>query len=66
MKMQFKSGDFYEGCQCFFVDVDYTRYDDVGKYIEDLALKPTVVYMSFSDNTYKLDKVQKNNPRYDQ
>ena len=65
MKMQFKSRDYYEGSQCFFVDVDYTQYDDVGKYVEDLALKPTVVYLSFSDNTYKLDKAQQNNPRYD-
>jgi len=65
MKMQFKSGVFYEGCQCFFVDIDYTDYEDVKKYIDDLSMKPTVTYMSFSDDMYKKDYKQKNNPKYD-
>ena len=64
MKMQFKSEDYYEGCQCFFVDIDYTKYEDLKDYIADLTMKPTIVYMSLSDGIYKRDRKQKNNPRY--
>ena len=62
--MQMKADMFYEGCQCFFVDIDYTKYESVEDYIGALALKPTVVYMSFSDNIYKIDAKQKQNPKY--
>ena len=65
MKMQFKSGNYYEGSQCFFVDIDYTEYEDVKEYISALSLKPTIVYMSFSDGIKKKDGKQKNNPKYD-
>ena len=64
MKMQMKADVFYEGCQCFFIDIDYTKYESIEDYIGALALKPTVVYMSFSDNIYKIDAKQKQNPKY--
>ena len=32
MKMQMKADMFYEGCQCFFVDIDYTKYESVEDY----------------------------------
>ena len=65
MKMQMKSDIYYEGCQCFFVDIDYTEFISVEDYIAALKLKPTVVYMSYSDNVYKIDSKQKNNLKYD-
>jgi hypothetical protein len=65
MKMQMKSDIYYEGCQCFFVDIDYTEFISVKDYIAALKLKPTVVYMSYSDNVYKIDSKQKNNLKYD-
>ena len=64
MKMQMKADAFYEGCQCFFIDIDYTKYESIEDYIGALALKPTVVYMSYSDNIYKIDAKQKQNPKY--
>lgn len=64
MKMQMKSDIYYEGCQCFFVDIDYTEFISVEDYIASLKLKPTVVYMSYSDNIYKIDAKQKQNPIY--
>ena len=63
--MQMKADMFYEGCQCFFVDIDYTKYESVEDYIDALTLKPTVVYMSYSDNVYKIDAKQKHNLKYD-
>jgi hypothetical protein len=60
-----KSDIYYEGCQCFFVDIDYTEFISVKDYIAALKLKPTVVYMSYSDNVYKIDYKQKNNLKYD-
>lgn len=65
MKIQMKADVFYEGCQCFFVDIDYTKYKSVEEYIGALSLKPTVVYMSYSDDVYKIDAKQKNNLKYD-
>ena len=65
MKMQMKADEYYEGCQCFFVDIDYTEYQDIRDYIAALKFKPTVVYMSYSDNVCKIDKQQKDNPKYD-
>ena len=64
MKMQMKADMFFEGCQCFFIDIDYTKYESIEDYIGALALKPTVVYMSYSDNIYKIDAKQKQNPKY--
>ena len=65
MKMQMKADEYYEGCQCFFVDIDYTEYQDIRDYIAALKFKPTVVYMSYSDNVCKIDNKQKDNPKYD-
>ena len=66
MKMQMKSDDYYEGTQCFFVDIDYTKYSNVQEFIDALKLPPTVVYMSYSDATYKKDRKQEHNPKYDE
>ena len=65
MKIQMKSEQYFEGSQCVFVDIDYTDFTEVQDFIEVLPLKPTVVYMSYSDKTCKLDKKQAKNPRYD-
>ena len=65
MKMQMKTDLYYEGCQCFFVDIDYTKFDNIEDYIAALKLKPTVLYLSYSDNEYKIDVKQKNNLKYD-
>ena len=53
MKLSFKKDDFFAGTQTIFVDVDYTRYDDIQVYIDELRYKPTCVYMSFSDGKEK-------------
>ena len=53
MKLNFKSDRFFRGSQTVFVDIDYTRFKTIPEYLECLTLKPTFVYMSYSD---KLDK----------
>ena len=53
MKMQFKADKYFRGAQTIFVDVDYTRFDDVGEYLGTLRIPPTCVYMSFSDKKEK-------------
>ena len=65
MKMQMKADLYFEGCQCIFVDIDYTRFENIEDYIAVLRLKPTVLYLSYSDNEYKIDAKQKNNLKYD-
>lgn len=53
MKLSFKSDDFFIGSQAIFVDVDNTRFTDVGDYINTLRYPPTCVYMSYSDGIQK-------------
>lgn len=53
MKMQFKADQFFRGSQTIFVDVDYTRFEDVQDYLRVLNIPPTCVYMSFSDKKEK-------------
>ena len=53
MKLNFKSDRFFRGSQTVFVDVDYTRFKTIPEYLDCLTLKPTCVYMSYSD---KLEK----------
>ena len=53
MKIQFKADRFFRGAQTIFVDVDYTRFNDVQDYLALLSLPPTCVYMSFSDKKEK-------------
>ena len=65
MKIQMKSERFFFGSQCFFVDIDYSRFESVEDFIDKIPLKPTVTYLSFSDNEYKIDKTHKDDPRYD-
>jgi len=49
MKLQFKCDDFFEGSQCVFVDVDYTKFETMQEYIHVLVMKPTLCYCTFSD-----------------
>ena len=53
MKIIFKNDVFFEGAQTVFVDVDNTRFTDIGEYCDKLILKPTMVYASYSDNVEK-------------
>lgn len=53
MKLNFKSDRFFRGSQTVFVDVDYTRFKTILEYLECLTLKPTCVYMSYSDKREK-------------
>lgn len=56
MKLAIKADKFAEGSQTIFIDVDYTRFQEVGDYINTLSIKPTCVYMSFSDKKVKNGK----------
>jgi len=49
MKLQFKCDDFFEGSQCVFVDVDYTKFETMQEYINAIEMKPTFCYCTFSD-----------------
>lgn len=49
MKLQFKSDDFFEGSQCVFVDIDYTKYETMNEYVDVLEMKPTFCYCTYSD-----------------
>lgn len=49
MKLTTKSDQFFKGAQTVFVDVDYTRFTSVEKYIATLSYQPSCVYMSYSD-----------------
>lgn len=53
MKLQFKNDNFFNGSQAVFVDVDYTRFQNVMDYLNTLTYRPTCVYMSYSDNVPK-------------
>lgn len=64
MKVSFKSDEFFKSSQVIFLDIDYTKYTKISDYIDALRFKPTCVYMSYSDNIYKKDIEQKNNPEY--
>ena len=61
MKLNFKSDRFFRGAQVVFVDIDYTRFKTIPEYLECLTLKPTCVYMSYSD---KLEKDGKASRRF--
>lgn len=52
-KLQFKSEEFFAGTQTIFVDIDLTHYTNVDEYLNSLTYKPTVTYLSFSDNIKK-------------
>lgn len=53
MKLTFKSEEYFKGAQTVFVDIDFTRYQNISEYLATLTYKPTCVYMSFSDNKEK-------------
>ena len=53
MKLCMKRDEYFVGAQTVFVDVDYTRYDNITDYLSILTYPPTCVYMSFSDKKEK-------------
>ena len=53
MKLTTKSDQFFKGAQTVYVDIDYTRFTSVEKYISVLTYAPTCVYMSYSDGIAK-------------
>lgn len=53
MKLCMKADKFFMGAQTVFVDVDYTRFDNITDYLSTLTYPPTCVYMSFSDKKEK-------------
>lgn len=53
MKLSYKSDKFFRGSQTVFVDIDFTRYTNIQDYLSTLTIRPTCVYMSFSDNKEK-------------
>lgn len=52
-KLNFKADEFFKGSQTIFVDVDFTKFDDIKDYINCLRYKPTCVYTSYSDRKEK-------------
>ena len=59
MKLCFKSDKYFKGAQIVFVDIDNTRFQDVGEYLGKLTYPPTCVYMSFSDKIEKGGRVSR-------
>lgn len=53
MKPSVKADEFFKGSQVIFVDVDYTRFQNVPDYLYTLTFPPTCVYMSYSDKKDK-------------
>jgi hypothetical protein len=45
--------DNFKGSYTIYVDVDYTKYENMYDYIENLEYKPTFGYYSFSDGLEK-------------
>ena len=59
MKLCMKRDEYFAGSQTVFVDVDYTRYDNVTDYLSTLKYQPTCVYMSFSDRKEKQGRISR-------
>lgn len=59
MKLEFKSDRFFHGSQTVFVDIDYTRFASIEDYLNTLTIKPSCVYMSYSDKQEKNGKVSR-------
>ena len=57
MRLVFKSDRFFSGAQTVFVDIDLTRFASIPEYLDCLTMKPTCVYMSYSDKLEK-DRVK--------
>lgn len=53
MKITFKSDRFFKGSYIIFVDIDETKYTDIGAYLKTLMLQPTVVHATYSDKIEK-------------
>lgn len=47
-----KNNSTFEGAYVVCVDIDETRYDCVESYVEELSLKPTFYYTSYSNMMY--------------
>lgn len=59
MKVFMKRNKYFKGAQTIFVDIDFTKYDNVADYINVLSIPPTCVYMSFSDKKLKGGRVSR-------
>lgn len=59
MKLEFKSDRFFHGTQTVFVDIDYTRFASIEDYLNTLTIKPSCVYMSYSDKQEKKGKISR-------
>lgn len=59
MKLCMKRDEFFEGAQTVFVDIDYTKYDNIRDYVSTLTYQPTCVYMSYSDKQEKSGRVSR-------
>lgn len=53
LKLDFKRDEYFSSSSIVFVDIDFTRYETLDAYISELELKPTMVYMSFSNGKEK-------------
>lgn len=53
LKLTYKKDDYFEGSHIITVDIDKTKFNDVNSYINKLTYKPSLVYMSYSDNKDK-------------
>jgi hypothetical protein len=59
MKLFMKKNKYFRGTQTIFVDIDFTKYDNVTDYIKVLSIPPTCVYMSYSDKKLKGGRVSR-------
>ena len=59
MRLEFKSDEFFRGAQTVFIDIDLTRFKTIPEYLDCLTLKPTLVYMSYSDNIEKHEVISR-------
>ena len=59
MKLFIKQNKYFRGAQTVFVDIDFTKYDNVTDYINVLSIPPTCVYMSYSDKLLKGSRVSR-------
>lgn len=53
LKVDFTRNEFFGSTSIVTVDIDATRYTDIGEFLDRLELKPTIVYPSYNDNKLK-------------
>ena len=65
LKIDFKRDEYFTETPIVFADIDYTESESMEDYIKNLQYIPSMGYYSFSDSKYKIDRLQKDNPKYD-